>query len=139
MSQNWVRIGQLSRESRVTPRAIRYYERLGLIPPPWRSDANYRLFDPIAADRLRFIATCRALSFSIAEIVDLLKVMDNPDHTCAQVSRLAEHHIKLIDIKLHNLGEIRTTLTEYLSHCTGQDVTECAMLDLLKQPHEFPQ
>ena len=137
MSQNLMRIGQLSCESRVTPRAIRYYERLGLIPPPWRSEANYRLFDPIVAERLRFISSCRALGFSITEIEDLLKVMDNPDHTCAQVSRLAEHHITVIDSKLHNLGEMRATLTEYLSHCTDQDVNECALLDILKQTDNF--
>lgn len=130
-----MRIGQISCESRVTPRAIRYYERLGLIPQSWRSDANYRLFDPSVVERLRFIAACRALGFSITEIEDMLTVMDNPDHTCAQVSRLAKHHIKMIDRKLNNLGKMRATLTEYMAHCTGRDVTDCAMLDLLKQTH----
>ena len=42
---NLVTIGQLAWETRVTPRAIRHYERLGLIRAPLRTDANYRLFD----------------------------------------------------------------------------------------------
>jgi MerR family mercuric resistance operon transcriptional regulator len=126
-------IGQLSHESRVTPRAIRYYERLGLLPPPRRSASNYRLFDSSAVERLRFVATCRTLGFPIADIGDLLKIMDDPRHTCAQVARLAEHHVDLIDAKVHDLTEMRATLTEFLSHCTGRDVPECAMLDLLKQ------
>ncbi len=108
-------IGQLSHESGVTPRAIRYYERLGLLPPPRRSASNYRLFDSSAAERLRFVATCRTLGFSIADIGDLLKVMDDPRHTCAQVAKLAEHHVDLIDAKVHDLTEMRATLTEFLS------------------------
>ena len=133
MSPGMMTIGQLSHVSRVTPRAIRYYERLGLVPPPRRSESNYRLFDTSAVERLRFIATCRTLGFSIADIGDLLKVMDDPGHTCAQVAELTEHHVDLIDRKLRDLAEMRATLTEYLTHCTGRDVPECAMLDMLKQ------
>ena len=137
MSARMMTIGQLSRESRVTPRAIRYYERLGLVPPPRRSESNYRLFDASAAERLCFIATCRSLGFSIADIGDLLKVMDDPGHTCAQVAELTEHHVNLIDRKLRDLAEMRATLTGYLTHCTGRDVPECAMLDLLKQSNDY--
>ncbi len=126
-------IGQLARRSGVTPRAIRYYERLGLIQPPLRSESNYRLFDSDSLERLRFISTCRALGFSIAEITDLLRIMENPDHTCAQVQDLTKHHLDLIDAKLQNLMDMRVTLAKSLTRCSSREVPDCAVLDFLKK------
>lgn len=126
-------IGQLARKSRATPRAIRYYEQLGLVQPPLRSGANYRLFDSESVERVRFISRCRSLGFSIAEITDLLSMMDDPDHTCAQIEELAKRHLYLVDFKLQNLMEMRVTLARYLAECTGEDVPNCAVLDFLKE------
>ncbi|MCH9054302.1 MAG: MerR family DNA-binding protein [Proteobacteria bacterium] len=117
----------------MTPRAIRHYERLGLIQVPIRTDANYRLFDSDSVERARFIAKSRSLGFSIAEIADLLRAMDDPEHTCAQVAELTQTHLDLIDAKLQTLVEMRRTLAKTLSRCTGEDVPECAVLDFLKK------
>ena len=127
-------IGQLARQSNLTPRAIRYYEELGLIQPPVRTESNYRLFDSQSAERLRFISKCRSLGFSIAEISDLLRIMDDPGHTCAQVEQLTMSHLELVDAKLQQLMDVRRSLTKYLSQCTGQDISECPVLDFLKKP-----
>jgi len=129
-----VTIGRLARETGVTPRAIRHYERLGLIRAPLRTDANYRLFDSDSMKRVRFIGKCRSLGFSIAEIADFLCVTDDPEHTCAQVAELARHHLGLIDGKIEALAEMRGTLARSLSRCTGEEVPECAVLDFLKKP-----
>ncbi len=131
---NLVTIGQLARETGVTPRAIRHYEGLGLIGAPLRTDANYRLFDSDSKERVRFIGRCRSLGFSIAEIADFLRVTDDPDHTCAQVAELTQHHLELIDSKIQTLAEMRGSLAKSLSRCTGKEVPECAVLDFLKKP-----
>jgi DNA-binding transcriptional MerR regulator len=131
---NLVTIGQLARETGVTPRAIRHYECLGLIRAPLRTDTNYRLFDSDSTKRVQFIGKRRSLGFSIAEIADFLHVTDDPDHTCAQVAELAQHHLELIDSKINVLAEMRRTLAKSLSRCTGKEVPECAVLDFLKKP-----
>ena len=131
---NLVTIGQLARETGVTPRAIRHYEQLGLIGAPLRTDANYRLFDSDSRERVRFIGRCRSLGFSIAEVADFLRVTDDPDHTCAQVAELTQHHLELIDGKIQALAEMRGTLARSLSRCTGKEVPECAVMDFLKKP-----
>ena len=133
MSLGLMTIGQVAQQTGVTPRAIRYYERHGLIDMPMRTDANYRLFDSDAAARIRFISKCRALGFSIIEIGQLLRVMDDPDHTCAQVAALAQHHLDLIDSKLAALLQMRRTLAPTLSRCTSKDVPECAVIDFLQK------
>ncbi|MCH7911291.1 MAG: heavy metal-responsive transcriptional regulator [Candidatus Hydrogenedentes bacterium] len=134
MRSNLVTIGQLAQETGVTPRAIRHYETLGLIRAPLRTDTNYRLFDSDSMERVRFIGKCRLLGFSIAEIADLLRVTDDPDHTCAQVAELTQHHLELIDSKIQALAEMRETLAKSLSRCTGEEVPECAVMDFLKKP-----
>ena len=131
---NLVTIGQLARETDVTPRAIRHYEWLGLIRAPLRPDANYRRFDSDSKERVRFIGRCRSLGFSIAQVADFLRVTDDPDHTCAQVAELTQHHLELIDGKIQALAEMRETLAKSLSRCTGEEVPECAVLDFLKKP-----
>ena len=133
MHAKLITIGELARTAGMTPRAIRHYERLGLIQVPIRTDSNYRLFDSDSVERARFIAKCRSLGFSIAEIADLLRAMDDPEHTCAQVAELTQAHLDLVDAKLQTLVEMRRTLAKTLSRCTGKDVPECAVLDFLKQ------
>lgn len=126
-------IGQLAREAGVTPRAIRHYERLGLIKAPVRTDANYRLFDSDSVARLKFIAKCRTLGFSILEVTELLRVMENPDHTCAQVAGLTQQHLELVDRKIQALAEMRRILARNLARCTGKEVPECAVLEFLQK------
>jgi len=128
-------IGELSRRTSLTPRAIRYYERLGLVAAPRRSEANYRLFDADSVERLRFIAKCRSLGFSITEIAELVEVMDDPNHTCAQVADLARHHLGLVDAKLQSLVDVRRTLGGIVSNCTRQELPDCAVLDFLSRRH----
>ena len=126
-------IGQLARKSNITPRAIRYYEQLGLLKAPLRTESNYRLFDSDALERARFILKCRSLGFSISEIAELLTVTDDPDHACAQVEEISRHHLAIIDSKLTSLIEMRISLAKCLSLCTGRNVPECAVLDYLKK------
>lgn len=133
MKTRLMTIGQISQRSRVTPRAIRHYEKLGLIRPALRSNSNYRLFDKNSEERLGFISRCRSLGFSIAEISDLLRVVDEPDRTCAQVKDLTAKHLTLIDEKITDLTAMRSTLAQGLSHCSGGDEPDCAVIDLLRK------
>jgi len=131
MHAKLITIGELARTAGMTPRAIRHYERLGLIQVPIRTDSNYRLFDSDSVERARFIAKSRSLGFSISEVAGLLRAMDDPDHTCAQVAELAQAHLDLVDAKLQTLVEMRRILARTLTGCTGKDVPECAVLEFL--------
>ncbi len=126
-------IGQLARKTGVTSRAIRHYERLGLVETPRRTDANYRLFDSDSVSRVKFIANCRSLGFSIPEIANFLQIMENPDHTCSQVAELTRRHLDIVDTKIRDLAKMRQTLARNLACCTGNEVPECPVLDLLQK------
>lgn len=134
MHAGLVTIGKLAGAAGVTPRAVRHYERLGLIEAPIRTDANYRLFDADSIARLRFIAKCRSLGFSIPEVSELLQITEDPDHTCAQVADLTRQHLDLVDSKIKDLTEMRRTLARNLARCTGREVPDCPVLEFLQEP-----
>jgi DNA-binding transcriptional MerR regulator len=68
------RIHEAAAETGLTPRAIRYYEELGLLRPAARSHGAYRLYDDDDLERLRFIKGLRDdAGFSLAEIAQLLE------------------------------------------------------------------
>ena len=69
-----LRIQEVAADTGLTPRAIRYYEELGLLAPAARSDGAYRLYDAEDLERLRFIRGLRDdAGFSLAEIGQLLE------------------------------------------------------------------
>ncbi len=69
-----LRIQEVAAETGLTPRAIRYYEEIGLLAPAARSGGDYRLYDPADLDRLRFIRGLRDdAGFSLSEIGQLLE------------------------------------------------------------------
>jgi len=74
VSQPLLRIHEVAAETGLTPRAIRYYEDLGLLAPAARSEGAYRLYDAEDLERLRFIRGLRDdAGFSLAEIGQLLE------------------------------------------------------------------
>jgi DNA-binding transcriptional MerR regulator len=78
-----LRIQDVADETGLTPRAIRYYEELGLLTPVARSDGAYRLYDADDLERLRTIKALRdETGFSLAEIGQLLE-----DETARRVTR----------------------------------------------------
>lgn len=68
-----LRIGDLARASGKTVRAIHLYEEMGLLQPTTRSSGGFRLYEPAAVDRLRWIDLLHGLGFSLHEMRDLLE------------------------------------------------------------------
>jgi DNA-binding transcriptional MerR regulator len=61
-------IGDVSRESGVSVKTIRYYETLGLLSPSGRSPAGYRLYGQDVLDRLGFVRQAKALGLGLRDI-----------------------------------------------------------------------
>ena len=68
-----LRIGDLARQTGKTVRAIHLYEELGLLQPATRSSGGFRLYEPAAADRVRWIDLLHTLGFSLQDMRGLLQ------------------------------------------------------------------
>jgi DNA-binding transcriptional MerR regulator len=74
-------IGQLAHATGVPAKTIRYYEQVGVLPMPRRSEAGYRHYSRHDVHRLLFIRRARALGLSLAHLKALTAELDNG--TCA--------------------------------------------------------
>ncbi|WP_028849327.1 MerR family transcriptional regulator [Thermocrispum municipale] len=105
-----LRVTDLARATGVRPDTIRYYERVGLLAPPPRTSAGYRMYPPSTAERVRFIQGCRRLGLRLREIADLLAVRDTGVCPCEPAETLLHRRIAELDAELARLGALRETL-----------------------------
>ena len=126
-----MKTGQLSEQANCKIETIRYYERIGLLPEPIRSDAGYRIYDENHLRRLSFIRRSRELGFTIEEIRGLLNLVDGGDYTCCDVKTITMEHVKSIRQKISDLRKLEKTLSSIASQCTGDATPECPIIDAL--------
>lgn len=110
---------------------VRYYEKIGLLPPPPRGANDYRLYDHTHIKRLRFILRGRALGFSIDELRGLLGLVSSGTQTCAEVRSRTALHLVDVRAKIADLVRIETILSRTIAACTGDTAPECAILDFM--------
>lgn len=122
-------IGRAAEISGVTPKMIRHYESLGLIPKAARTLGDYRVYTPAEVHTLRFVRRARSLGFSMEEISRLLSLWRNQRRTSAEAKRLALRHIAELDSKIEELRSMRAALAELAAHCHGDQRPECPILD----------
>ncbi len=126
-------IGRLSGETGVNIETIRYYERIGLIAKPPRSEGGRRLYDPSASRRLGFIRRARELGFSIDEIRTLIAVSLGKGR-CADVHALTVKHLADVRAKIQDLRKLERTLAKTAERCARDASPECPIIDALSAP-----
>lgn len=124
-------IGALSERAGVNIETIRYYERIGIMPKPPRTDGGQRVYDEGHVKRLTFIRRSRELGFSLDDIRALLKLVDGGDYTCGEVHKMALTHITDIRCKIVDLRRMERVLVTLAGKCKGGDVPECPILETL--------
>lgn len=127
-----MRIGELAARGGCGADAIRYYERLRLLPPPERGANNYRSYGRAHLERLAFIRRCRSLDMSLPEIRNLLAAIERPDADCAPVNALLDEHIGHVAARIAELRQLKSELDAIRAHCSGAKPTrQCGILETL--------
>ncbi len=129
-----MKIGEVAAASGCHLETVRYYERIGLLPKPRRTDSGYRSYSDDDVRRLRFITRGRELGFSLEEIRSLLRLSDEPDLSCAEVDQIARHHLTEIEQRVVELKRMAKELTQTISTCRGGERAACTILDALHAP-----
>ncbi|MFC3076180.1 Cu(I)-responsive transcriptional regulator [Shinella pollutisoli] len=124
-------IGEAAEATGVTPKMIRHYEAIGLIPAAGRTGAGYRTYGPRDLSTLGFIRRARDLGFSIAQIRELLALWQDRARASADVKRIAGAHIDEMKAKMRLLEEMVRTLEHLSAHCHGDGRPDCPILDRL--------
>ncbi len=120
-----MRIGDLANATGVSTKAIRYYEEIGVLPTPERSDNGYRFYTKSAVDRLTFVKDAQATGLSLGEIAAILGLREEGKATCNHVMDLLEQHLAQLDARITALQETRTTLAAITERARKLDPTDC--------------
>lgn len=128
-----MKISEAAAASGCHQETIRYYERVGLMPPPERTGSGYRVYSEDEVDRLRFISRGRELGFGLEEIRSLLRLGDEPDLSCEEVDRLARSHLVDIRQRISELQRMAAELDRVIVGCARDRRGNCAILETLKR------
>lgn len=124
-------IGKLAIETGVKVPTIRYYEEIGLMPEPDRTEGNQRRYSGRHRERLNFIRHARDLGFPVDAIRDLLRLQASPDAPCHDADRIAETNLKDVREKIARLQRLERELEHTLAACRGGRAAECHVLATL--------
>ena len=124
-------IGKTSAATGCNIETIRFYEKEGLLPEPQRTQGGHRLYTQEQTERLIFIRRCRELGFSMADIRQLLSLVDGQEVTCERVKTIVEAHLTQTREKLTALRKMERTLFALSRSCDGGDVPDCPIIEAL--------
>lgn len=127
-----MKIGELAKLTDCQVETVRYYEREGLLPPPARSDGNYRVYTQAHVERLTFIRNCRGLDMTLEEIRSLLSLRDSPQDQCENVNALIDEHIQHVNARVASLQALQTQLLELRQRCIDGTLEHCGILQQLE-------
>lgn len=133
-NESFFRIDQVAERTGLTKRTLRYYEEIGLLDPPTRTEGNYRLYTEADIARLDYISQLKkTLGLSLAEINMMIHTEEERaeirsalkhEHDASarleqivRVEELTQQQLALVDVKLESLTRLRAELEERLLRC----------------------
>jgi MerR family redox-sensitive transcriptional activator SoxR len=120
-----LRIGEIAERAGVNTSLIRYYERIGLLPPPERVSGQRR-YDASVLRRLAVIEVAQRAGLSLDEIGGLLEIGTGP--LSDRLQDLAQRKLPEIEALIDRAERVRVWLTT-ATGCGCQSVDECALFD----------
>lgn len=107
-----MRIKQFAHLTNLSPKTIRYYEDIGLLPSPHRLENGYRDYDETDVDRVRFVAGARSLDFSLDDIQEILALRERREAPCRVVLDLLQERADEISRRIAELQRMEAELRE---------------------------
>ena len=124
--------GELARRTGVNSETIRYFERIGIISVPQRTEGGHRVYDEGHVRTLSFVRRARGLGFSPGEVRAILDLGGPGKACCAQVQDVAERHLEQVRAKIADLREVERLLAATVERCSGQSEPDCAVIDMIE-------
>ena len=126
-----MKIGELGAATGTKVETIRYYEQIGLLPPPARSPSNYRSYGPEHLQRLAFIRRARDLGFPLDQVRELLSLSDDKSRSCEAVDEIARAHLATVKRKVADLGALGKELERLIGQCGHGVIGDCRIIEAL--------
>ena len=112
MAREGLLIGEIAAKSGVSRKALRLYERAGILPPVRRTAGGYRVYGPETVALLGFVTQARRLGFRLEEIQRIVALKRSGRTPC-------KHVLDLVQLKLENIEQALTDLAEVRGQLRG--------------------
>lgn len=129
-----MKIGELAGATGIKAETVRYYEKIGLFPPPARTSGNYRSYGGEHLARLSFIRRARDLGFTLEAVRELLALSDDRTRSCEAVDAIARTHLAEVERKIADLMALQGELGRVIASCSHDTVADCKIIETLA-PH----
>src|SRR3954469_3536304 len=112
-----MKIGEIATEAGVTVDTVRFYERVGVLPLPARTESGYRDYEPGTVERIRLTRELQGLGFTLTDAVDALAAHDAGGATCESEQWRLQAVLDRVDTKLAELNALRGRIVEAQEAC----------------------
>jgi len=120
-----MKIGEIAARAGIPAKTIRFWEDQQLLPPPARTPAGYRDYDPAILKRLAFIRQCQAAGLTLEQIRQVLGIRDGGQPPCVHVTGLITRRLAEVEARLADLARTRDQLTALAARAAAQDPADC--------------
>lgn len=125
----FLKIGELARQSGVHVETVRYYQKRGLLPEPKRPAGGVRRYDSTLVARIGFIKRAKEIGFSLDEVGKLLRLAVTPG--CRDARDIATEKLAVVDARISDLQRVRRTLASLIAACNAGAKRACPIIDAL--------
>lgn len=114
-----MKIGEVAGEAGVTVDTVRFYERVGVLPAPGRTESGYRDYADGTVERIRLTRELQGLGFTLADAVDALAAHDAGGATCESERWRLQAVLDRVDAKLAELTALRGRIVDAQEACAS--------------------
>lgn len=111
-----MQIGEVASQAGLNSKTIRYYEAIGLLPPPPRTAAGYRQYGDDTLTLLGFIQRAKQLGLSLDEMRTILALHERGEHPCEEVVNLLDRDLARVTARIAELTRLQTELRTLRAH-----------------------
>jgi DNA-binding transcriptional MerR regulator len=112
-----MRIGEVAARAGVTVDTVRFYERVGVLPAPARTESGYRDYAPQTVERIRLTRELQAIGFTLTDAVDALAAHDAGGATCESEQWRLRAVLDRVDARLAELTALRGRIVDAQHAC----------------------
>ena len=105
-----MKIQEFAQRTGLSTKTIRYYESIGILPPPHRSPNGYRDYSDQDIERARFVAGIRSVDLSLDEITEILAMRDRQEAPCRTLLDLIEQKANQVEKRIQLLKQMEVDL-----------------------------
>ncbi len=121
-------IGEVAARAECQVQTVRYYEQVGILPQPARTEGGQRQYTAEHLDRLLFVRRSRELGFSLDTVRRLLRLADKQEDDCSTVDSITTAHLREVQQKISHLRTLERELKRMVAECNHGKIADCRII-----------